>query len=805
MKAPVPDPLDRLPRWVPAVTYALLTVIVFRAYLFAPAGSMLYGSDTIAAGVLLRSFFVSGFKALGHIPQWNPLLFGGLPYLEAGGGDTMYPSAILHFMMSMPQALAWKLILHVFLAGFSMYYCVRVFGGSRWVAFVAGGAHLLSAQMISQVFGGQDSKLYVAAIFPATLALLVRAIDRRSLGHFVWFGVMAGLLLLGHPVLSFYAWMALGIWGLVMIWNRRADGTKATLQRVGGGALSLATALGLASIVLFPMYHYLRNYSPRAGAGRGIEYAASYPLNVPETVGLLVGSFAGSDAAYGQTYWGPNPLKGNLEYGGALVLVLGATAVFALKGDRRRWGLGAMMFVSWLYAMGDKTPFFKLVYTVITPTRSFRAPSLVMFLFFTSALLLTALLLDRILKGGPEGEAARKTTTRGLLIGGGVALFATLLAQFGGASSVFSLFGPAAATNAQQQVINDSHFQALTANLNTMIIAGWLAVFCCGLMWGAVRGAGKGWPAWGVLLIFLGLTTVDLLRADEPFVRAAPYAQFFPDDPSIESLKARLGPGERVLPSDFVVQQGKLATYGVPEVFGYHGNEPRWYDVATRRNYRDVAAMERDGREYHSYLLQLMTSGLGRALSARIAILPPTEIPITGWERIAGNDQISMYRSTNALPGGAVISQVVVEPDTAKVLNALWDPGLDVSKVAFVAEAVPGLGAGGGKGTFQWVTEGSDSVALDVTTDGPALFLLSRTWHPYWQVSVDGQAAPVIRTDYTLNGVAMPAAGKHRVIFRYRSPVVAKAEMIAGGTWIFVLLITAWTLIVAFRRRNAGG
>ena len=122
-----------------------------------------------------------------------------------------------------------------------------------------------------------------------------------------------------------------------------------------------------------------------------------------------------------------------------------------------------------------------------------------------------------------------------------------------------------------------------------------------------------------------------------------------------------------------------------------------------------------------------------------------------------------------------------------------------------MAEAVPGLGAGGGKGTFQWVSEGSDSVALDVTNDGPALFLLSRTWHPYWQATIDGQATPVIRTDYTLNGVALPTAGKHRVIFRYHSPVVAEAELIAGTTWIFVLLVTIWTAMMTFRRRNAGG
>jgi hypothetical protein len=788
---PTQDPLDRLPRWVPAATYVLLTVLLFREYLFAPAGAMLYGSDTIAAGVLLRSFFVSAFQSLGHVPQWNPLLHSGLPYLEAGGGDTMYPTAVLHFMLSMPQALAWKLIIHVFLAGFSMYYCVRVFGGRRWVAFVAGGAHLLSAQMVSQVFGGQDTKVYVAALFPATLAFLVRAVDRRSLAHFIWFGLMAGLLLLGHPVLSFYAYMVLGIWGLVLIWNRRADGPRATGLRVAGGMLALVLALGVAAIQLFPMYHYLRNYSPRAGEGRGFEYAASYPLNMPESAGLLIGNFAGSDAGAGQTYWGPNPLKGNLEYGGTLVFVLGITAIFALKGDRRRWGLGITMLLTWLYAIGDKTPFFKFIYTVIPPTRNFRAPSLVMYLFFASALVLVALLFERMLKAGEEGMEARKHAGWGLLAGGSVALLLTLLAQAGGAGGVVSLFGASARPD------------ALVANIDQMVISGWLAVLICAAMWGMLRAYAKGAISGPVLLgSFLLFTTVDLLKANAPFVRAVPYANFFPNDPSLEALKGQLGPGERVLPFDDIVDQGKLATYGIPEVFGYHGNEPRWYDAATHRNVRDQL-LATDRRGYHAYMLRLMTSGLGRALAARIAILPGTDLPISGWERFAGNDQVAMYRSLTALPGGAVISRVVVEPDTTKVIDALWDTGLDVSTIAFVAESIPGIGAGGGKGSFQWVGEASDTVAVEVTTDGPTLFLLSRTWHPFWQVDVNGTRGEVIRTDYTLMGVALPSAGTHRVIFRYRSPVVAKAMFIAGTSWLVVLIATGWTLVQRFRRRSA--
>ena len=796
---PTPEsPLDRLPKWVPAVTYAFLTVLVFRAYLFAPPGTMLYGSDTIAAGVLFRSFFVNAVKAVGHIPQWNPYLFGGLPYLEAGGGDTMYPTAILHFLMSMPQALAWKLILHVFVAGFSMYYCVRAFGGSRWVAYVAGGAHLLSAQMVSQVFNGQDTKLYVTAIFPLTLGLLVRGIERKSFYHFVWAGLLAGFLLLGHPILSFYAWMTLGIFGAVMIWNRRGDGARAALQRLGGGAVTLATALGIASILLIPMYQYLRNYSPRSGEGKGYDYAASYPLNIPETAGLLVGNFAGSDAGTGATYWGPNPLKGNLEFGGALVFILGVTAVFALKGDRRRWGLGAMMLVTWLYALGDKTPLFKLVFTLVKPTRSFRAPSLVMFLFFTAAVLLTALLLDRVLRPGADGDMVRKRAGLGLAVGGVAAFLLALLAQVGGAAGVSSVFGAGA------------HFESLAANLDTMIVSAWISVLCAGVMWFLVRGAGKGSvPAWGVLIGFLGLTALDLVHADTPFVQAVPYAQFFPDDPSFQALKQQLGPGERVLPSDGIVEQGKLATYGIPEVFGYHGNQLRWYDVVTRRHDREAAEGEaqatRDLRPYSAYLLQLMTSGLGRALSIRLAILPATDLPITGWTKLAGDQNTAIYRSNVALPGGAIVPQVGVEPDTMKIVDALWDASFDPEKLALVGAPVPALGAGGGKGTFSFVGESSDTVALDVTTDAPALFLLSRTWHPYWQVEIDGQRGETVRTDYAFVGAVIPAAGKHRVIFRYRSPMIAKAELISGTSWGFVLGVSILALVQWFRRRNAGG
>ncbi|HEV2084471.1 MAG TPA: hypothetical protein VGR09_05280, partial [Gemmatimonadales bacterium] len=96
-----------MPRWLPFVVMGALTLLLFRNYLVSGPGSMLLGQDTIAAGIMFRSFFVEHFKALGRLPLWNPYLFGGVPTIEAGSGDILYPASVLHLLLPMPSALAW--------------------------------------------------------------------------------------------------------------------------------------------------------------------------------------------------------------------------------------------------------------------------------------------------------------------------------------------------------------------------------------------------------------------------------------------------------------------------------------------------------------------------------------------------------------------------------------------------------------------------------------------------------------------------------------------------------------------------
>jgi hypothetical protein len=787
VQQPPSSGLDNLPRWLPFVVMGALTLVVFREYLLSGPGSMLLGQDTIAAGVMFRKFFVEHIRELGRMPLWNPYLFGGVPTIEAGSGDFLYPASVLHFLLPLTSALAWKLILHVYLAGVFMYLAARAFGVSRYVALFAGSAYMLSANLVSLVWGGQDGKMYVTALFPAALWLLVTALDRRSWLRFLWLGVVAGLMVVAHPQLAYYAYVALLAYGLGSLWSRRKMGGSLLARGFAGGMLAALTAIGVAAITLFPMYRYLREDSPRAGPGRGFEYSASWSLHAEEALSLFIPDFSGTDAQ-SETYWGKNPFKHNSEYGGALVFVLGIAAVMGLKGDRRRWGLGAIAAIALLYALGAGTPVFGLLYSVVPGLKNFRAPSLATFLAIASLTLLAALLVERVLSGDIR---ARKTMSIGLAAGSLVALLIAILASasaMGLYSTWTSIFGGAEGVD---------RAAAFAANASRIFTGALIVALICGTAWGALELWSRGrLKAAHLAIILTGLTVLDLLRVDERYIQVVRYEDFFPQDPGIEALRARLVPGERVLTVGGVYPEGFLAVYRVPEVFGYHGNQLRWYNALTRYDVRQSA---RTQAELQQYWLSFLNSGALRALAARYVLLPG-QVELPGYELLGADQRVAVYVNQPAAPGAAIVPEVVVEPDSAKRIAMLWSPTFDPAKTTIVEEPVQAVGRAGGTGTAVIEGNGDDTLAVRIRSSGPALLHVSRTYHPSWKAEIDGVPVPVLRANHALMAIPVTRSGDQLVMMRYRPAIVRLAATITIVTWAAVLLITIAGIAVRLRR-----
>ena len=74
-----------LPRWVPLAVYGLVCIVLFRETIFG--GARLLGVDNLELGLFARDFYTDFIRNFHRFPVWEPLLYGGLPFIEGMHGD----------------------------------------------------------------------------------------------------------------------------------------------------------------------------------------------------------------------------------------------------------------------------------------------------------------------------------------------------------------------------------------------------------------------------------------------------------------------------------------------------------------------------------------------------------------------------------------------------------------------------------------------------------------------------------------------------------------------------------------------
>src|SRR5690606_6145051 len=150
-------------------------------------------SDQYVAGYAFRLFGAEEFLATGRIPQWNPYLFGGMPFLAASSGDIFYPPAWLRWVMPVGTAMAVGFAAHLFLAGILAYAFFRALRCS-WAGAVVGGlAYELTGILASLAHPGHDGKLFVSALAPLLFLALLRVIRDGRAWHYGTVAVTVGL------------------------------------------------------------------------------------------------------------------------------------------------------------------------------------------------------------------------------------------------------------------------------------------------------------------------------------------------------------------------------------------------------------------------------------------------------------------------------------------------------------------------------------------------------------------------------------------------------------------------------------
>jgi uncharacterized membrane protein YfhO len=78
------------------------------------------------------------------------------------------------------------------------------------------------------------------------------------------------------------------------------------------------------------------------------------------------------------------------------------------------------------------------------------------------------------------------------------------------------------------------------------------------------------------------------------------------------------------------------------------------------------------------------------------------------------------------------------------------------------------------QGSVSWTERGVNESTLRITTDRPALLVITDNYFPAWRAQVDGVPAPILRANYTFRAIPV-GAGEHTLRLYYDSPVLARS------------------------------
>jgi hypothetical protein len=166
------------------------------------------------------------------------------------------------------------------------------------------------------------------------------------------------------------------------------------------------------------------------------------------------------------------------------------------------------------------------------------------------------------------------------------------------------------------------------------------------------------------------------------------------------------------------------------------------------------------------------------------------------WRLATENDYLMIYENTRSLPRAWLATAELVIPEqeelgiirTGKLPSGQsWEP---LQTALLEAPTGINLGTGATPGSAEVTRHEPNRVEVKTVSTVPAILVLSENHYPGWRAYIDGGAVDILRVDYNLRGVTLPA-GSHLVKFVYRPKSVLIGSIISFLTLASLLLWAA--------------
>lgn len=775
---PQPTYLPRAPR--------ALALVIFIAAALTLCWPMLQGkflagqmSDQLSAGYAYRDFAASWVREHHSIPPWDPYMFGGIAFVGGTHGNIFYPATWLQWFMPTDTGMNLAFFTHFVIAGFALFLLARALGASWTGAVVAGLGYELTGIVASLVKPGHDGKLFVSALAPFLFLGLWRALRLRRIDGYGTVAIITGLSILGHYQLGYYLLVAGGLWAHWLTFlDPASPDRKGWPLRLGGALAAVIVGVGIAGIQVLPLLDYIP-FSPRAegGPSGGWAYAISYAMPINELFSTVLPQFNGVL----EHYWGDNFFKLHTEHIGAVIVLLAALGLGDSRVGRMRWALLGIAILFLLVSFGGHTPFYRLWYEVMPMMKKVRAPGMAFYLVALMTCLFAAFGTDRLLQG--------RVPMRSLWIGVGILGGLALLGAVGALRAVTeSLADP---RMMETVAANAGELQAGSIRLLFIVaVAG--AVF-----WLVSSGRIMG----GVAAAALALVTLaDGWSIDRLFFDYSPPASVvFADDDLVKAMRAAPVPSRVLDPwGAQVYNHATLMNHRVPQVFGYHGQELRYYDELW------------GGKGAYT---QQVNPNLWDLFAVRFILLQQDQA-VPGLHKVAGPVTTAqgatgfLYELDSPPPYARVVASAAKLPDsvTAATVADQRFPVSDIVLLSDTSGANPPPVAAGTLPPRPDVTvktttwqPGLMQFEVEGTLAQPGWLLIGESWFKDWSATVDGKPVPIYRADHAAMAMPLPA-GARQVTMTFRSPAYERGKWIS---LVSLLLAGGVFLLPLARRRSA--
>jgi hypothetical protein len=541
----------------------------------------------------------------GELPLWNPNNMLGAPFIGNMQSGIFYPLNWLYFLLPGPGTFVLIAWLKLTLAGLGTYLLARIGArvgpvGASVAALALGLGSLMIVWLLYPLAG---TALWLPWLWLATAGLMQKPAPGRCA---FLAGIVALILLAGHPETALHMALATGVFALFCSWRLIRDGDRAplrfALQPLGWWVGAYVLGAAVAAVQILPFLEYVQHSAVLVGRSNLGAASISVPAYYAWT--LFSPDLFGNPAH--REWWGPalNYNEVNTYIG---LVPIALTPLSFLARWRGQRALAALLLSIAFLSLGVVYDW-PLLHDVLqrgldlVPLAGIGANQRLLLLTQFSIALLAALGADALFS-----RLSEKTKTLPIALGA-VALGLLVVGIIGPALLGTQFVPLLADTRAASAIWQSGLLRTATLYFFTF---GILAV---AFVLRAMRPR-LSYIALAMLPILLG---ADLWLAHSDYNPSLAAGDYFPSTRATAYLKSQPGLF-RVVGANWTLLPNTNLPYGVADVRGYDAISPRTYHDVARQI--DPAIPEASGGGLHPF--STVESPLLDLLNVRYLLLSP--------------------------------------------------------------------------------------------------------------------------------------------------------------------------------------